>query len=152
GPAGSGLLVAAGPDFDHGVTAADSPAAPLPAGKRRGAACGTMDHLRFDPLPGTLEEESNVVLLWKKYHERSAPESPSNGAAGRQQAAVFALPGADASERAFKQEAPGRSVLHLATHGFFLTGACPPDEPGADPFAPEAEPNAAPALEDDPLL
>ena len=30
----------------------------------------------------------------------------------------------DASERAFKQDAPGSRVLHLATHGFFLGAAC----------------------------
>ena len=34
------------------------------------------------------------------------------------------LTGADASESAFKAEAGGRRVLHLATHGFFLGGRC----------------------------
>ena len=34
------------------------------------------------------------------------------------------LIGRDASEAAFKREAPGHRVLHLATHGFFLNGDC----------------------------
>jgi CHAT domain-containing protein len=36
------------------------------------------------------------------------------------------LTGAGASERAFKADAPGHLVLHLATHGFFLGGPCEP--------------------------
>ena len=34
------------------------------------------------------------------------------------------LVGGVASETAFKQLAPGRRVLHLATHGFFLGDEC----------------------------
>ena len=38
--------------------------------------------------------------------------------------AVALLIGAAASEAAFKREAPGKRVIHLATHGFFLDGRC----------------------------
>jgi CHAT domain-containing protein/tetratricopeptide (TPR) repeat protein len=37
---------------------------------------------------------------------------------------ALALTGAAASETRFKQEAPGRRVLHLATHGFFVDETC----------------------------
>jgi CHAT domain-containing protein len=37
---------------------------------------------------------------------------------------VSALLGREASERAVKQQAPGRRILHLATHGFFLGDEC----------------------------
>ena len=35
------------------------------------------------------------------------------------------LSGSQATEAAFKQLAPGKRFLHLATHGFFLNGPCP---------------------------
>ena len=38
--------------------------------------------------------------------------------------APAAKTGAAASEAAFKQQAAGKRVLHLATHGFFLGGKC----------------------------
>jgi CHAT domain-containing protein len=40
-------------------------------------------------------------------------------------AAVRLLTGSDASEDAFKRMAPGNTILHLATHAFFLDGECP---------------------------
>ena len=41
-------------------------------------------------------------------------------------AAAVRLTGSGASESAFKTQAVGRRVLHLATHGFFLGGQCAP--------------------------
>jgi CHAT domain-containing protein len=37
---------------------------------------------------------------------------------------VHLLTGAAATERSFKEQAPGNRVLHLATHGFFLGDSC----------------------------
>jgi len=37
---------------------------------------------------------------------------------------VVKLAGAAATEGAFNREAPGKRVLHVATHGFFLGGEC----------------------------
>jgi CHAT domain-containing protein len=45
---------------------------------------------------------------------------------------VTLLSGAEASEERFLALAPGRAALHLATHGFFLSGDCPPQD-GASP-------------------
>ena len=63
--------------------------------------------MQFHPLAGTGREVHEVARLWTG--------SPSQ-----------ILENRDATERAFKREAPGHRVLHLATHGFFLDGVCPP--------------------------
>jgi len=42
------------------------------------------------------------------------------------------LEGAAAGETRFKQEAPGRRVLHLATHGFFIGETCSDKEKGGE--------------------
>jgi CHAT domain-containing protein len=39
---------------------------------------------------------------------------------------AMVLSGRLATEEAFKREASGRSILHLATHGFFFDGGCVP--------------------------
>src|SRR5262249_56939696 len=59
------------------------------------------------------------------------------------------LTGAAASESAFKQQAQGKRVLHLATHGFFLGGKCASalgtgEKPGGDASA--ASPGENPLL------
>jgi len=67
--------------------------------------------MRFEPLAGTGREVRQVAALWK--------DSPAD-----------ILEGRGASERAFKREAPGRRVIHLATHGFFLDETCSPATAG----------------------
>ncbi len=71
------------------------------------AACGSFQSIVFKTLPASEREVREVAALWKK--------------SGRP---IVELTGAAASERAFKTKAPGRGVLHLATHGFFLGGKC----------------------------
>jgi CHAT domain-containing protein/tetratricopeptide (TPR) repeat protein len=71
------------------------------------AGCGTLQSMQFTPLTGTDREVREVAALWT--------DSPAQ-----------VLEGRGASERAFKQQAPGHRVLHLATHGFFLGNDCAP--------------------------
>ncbi|HEX2453716.1 MAG TPA: CHAT domain-containing protein, partial [Vicinamibacterales bacterium] len=84
----------------------------------------------------TLEEVRDVRSLW------TGPP-------------VTVLDGVNASERAFKQSAPGRRVLHLATHGFFLGEQCGPASgaPRAAATSGASSPTrVSPGTADNPLL
>jgi CHAT domain-containing protein/tetratricopeptide (TPR) repeat protein len=69
------------------------------------AGCENLRSLQFPPLPGTRDEVQDIAKLWT--------DSPGE-----------VLDGRAASERAFKRDAPGHRVVHLATHGFFLGTDC----------------------------
>jgi CHAT domain-containing protein/Tfp pilus assembly protein PilF len=116
-----GLLAIGGAAFDDatlftGATLASarkavtSQATPAALARVRGN-CGDLQTIRFDALAGTTKEAREVARLWT--------ESPTQ-----------VLERRDASERAFKDTAPGHRVLHLATHGFFLGSTCSPAASG----------------------
>lgn len=122
-PKGRGLLVLGGPSFDSSdplefdeathrlqtgvfAQALDSPA-PF-RGMR--SDCPDFSDVRFKPLPASAEETERIALLWEK-------------TAGMDQA-VCRLTGDEAHEAAVKRLAPGRKILHLATHGFFIGETC----------------------------
>lgn len=108
GRRGRGLLAMGGADFDRaedGALSARIAAAPPATGAR--ATPSDSARLRFPPLPRTGAEVEQVVSLW--HASRSADAADAE-----------ALTGAAASEAAFKRLAPGRRVLHVATHGFAL--------------------------------
>jgi len=120
--AGGGLLALGGADFDR-LTGSDAvqpweqvakSAQAMLAMVFRGANSGCADFadLRFGDLPGTRREAQAVSRSWRAHARRS----------GRSPKTVL-LQGGAATEEAFKTKAPGRSVLHVATHGFFL-GDC----------------------------
>ena len=98
---GNGMLTVANPAFDR------RPVLTSNAGRVRGgvAACGAYRNLHFDSLPGTAREASTVSDIW-----RSAGGAESS------------LLGARALKSSFLEQAAGKRVLHLATHGFFLDG------------------------------
>jgi CHAT domain-containing protein len=98
---GVGGLAAARPDRDLPAMSS-SPA-------RGGAAAGTAGGTRAALGAGGALSSSDTV------------SETATGAAGE----VVELLGPAASEAAFKALAPGRRVLHVATHGFFLGEGCP---------------------------
>jgi CHAT domain-containing protein/tetratricopeptide (TPR) repeat protein len=107
-PKGKGLLAVGGPDFDAGRPSQG------PASARRGGEreCMDLSQHPFEPLPGTLKEVKDIAALWS---------DSSN---------VTVRTGLQASELSVRREGPGRRVVHLATHGFFLDGECVAERAG----------------------
>jgi CHAT domain-containing protein len=118
-PAGTGLLALGGPAFDASGPAPD---ASQVAFRGTRSACGDFDSMRFDPLPASLKEVDQVAMLWNQTHRSGGGSALADATAPVPD--TIRLTGAAAHERAFKSKAPGRRVLHLATHGFFLGGRC----------------------------
>jgi len=119
-------LVLGGPDFDQPPVAAPAVTGMDKASSKgsavlangsvyRGAvsSCESFRLLRFAPLPGTTAEANEVSALLARRH--AAPLGPNE---------ILKLTGREASEQALKSQAPGRLILHVATHGFFLSQNC----------------------------
>jgi len=81
-----------------------------PLGQRTAGKCTDLTPARFPQLPGSGAEAAAVGELWKARRGGSQ-----------------VLTGAAASESALKSMAEGKQVLHLATHGFFLSTGCEPE-------------------------
>jgi len=126
---GQGLLALGGADFfgrDPAVATTDSPGltpdtaveteAPVELASLhfRGSTtnCPEFTELQFAHLDGSARETSEIAELWNELH--SADHEPR----------ALLLQGSRATESAFKDAASGHSIVHLATHGFFLGGDC----------------------------
>ncbi len=114
-PCGSGLLALADPDYDAppSTRLATAPAripdtllASVPYGVRNvRSGSKELKSIRVSRLPQTRQEIELIAKKWKK--KRKEPEK------------VYL--GAQASEETFKAEALGSRVIHLATHGYFIS-------------------------------
>jgi CHAT domain-containing protein/tetratricopeptide (TPR) repeat protein len=102
-PKGQGLLALGNPAFS-GPGPKRTPGPHL-----RGAtpACEDLARMQFEPLPATAREVDEIARIWRA-------GSP------------LRLSGALANEAQFQAQAPGKRVLHLATHGFFVGNNCTP--------------------------
>ncbi|MGH7724408.1 MAG: CHAT domain-containing protein [Candidatus Eiseniibacteriota bacterium] len=107
GGASSSLLAVGAPDFDR-AGASTEPVALAAAIVRASPDPCASAPAALTPLPQTRKEVESVSRSWK-----------ANPAAR-----VTVLLGPEANEALVKQEAPGRSVVHLATHGVMARDTC----------------------------
>lgn len=111
-------------DVTYDATATDSGLVASAAAYRGAPSqCESFSAVRFAALPATRPEIDDVARRWRAHDGEDCR----------------VLTAAAAGEEAFKQLAPGRRALHLATHGFFLGGRCAiatPDLRGIGGLAP----------------
>ncbi len=105
-PAKGGLLAVGDPDFDLTPAAADTSHAATRSGVT-GWPCADGRPARLESLPAARAEVQAIAALWPVR-------------AGASELRV----GNRADEADFKREAPGRAVIHLATHGIVLSDTC----------------------------
>ncbi len=134
-----GLLALGDPDYDASVTDRLMINAPLrdkvakpeySVSRSTRIGRGGFRGIKLSPLPWTRREVKRVAQAWTT--TRKEP--------------VELFCGLDASEERLKAEAPGKRVIHLATHGYFLQDNASSEEPGG-----KAEQDYCPAVRN-PLL
>jgi CHAT domain-containing protein len=105
---GKGLLLMGAPAFDS-----DRRRAASRGFRGTVTGCDGFRRWRFTPLPATRQELQSIAALWK--HSATARADAAR---------LLTLQGRDADEAAFKDNAPGRRIIHLATHGFVVGKDC----------------------------
>jgi len=117
---GEGLLAVGDPDFDAVHVASSQPSIAASETPRTESGvimrqvfgdCGKLRDLLASPLPSTAEEVQTIANYWNM-HASTKP---------------LILTGVQANEQDFKQHAPGKRAIHIATHGFFLGRTCATD-------------------------
>jgi CHAT domain-containing protein len=111
----TGLLAIGGASFDISGASVEKGQTRAGGGPIAPGGCASFESLQFSPLQATLGEVQDVAQVWNA----QTPKATDTRSAEL-------LTGPAATERAFKAQAPGRRILHLATHGFFLGGDCAP--------------------------
>ncbi len=114
---GHGLLALADPAYDRGALAEPGSGPLALADESWHSRLRGADSLQLAPLPASAGEARAVAAAWQL--------APGTDHEAR------VLVGAQASEEEFKAGAPGRRVLHLATHGVSLAGRSVRIERGA---------------------
>jgi CHAT domain-containing protein/Flp pilus assembly protein TadD len=122
---GSGLLALGNPDYDASLHDRSSSLL-VPEDTVSESGYGTVEPVRsnrgelnnmtLSPLPGTRKEIQEIIAAWRRSSDEPA----------------LVYLGSAATEDRFRKEAPGKRVIHLATHGYFLD-----DESGQDATADE---------------
>ena len=102
GSSGDRLLAVGGPDFDQDATAT----LVTDSDPSRAWRCTGTETLALSPLPAAKAEAVDVAEMWT--------------ASG----STTVLLGMEASELAFKSQAHGHAVIHIATHGVMLDDSC----------------------------
>lgn len=97
------LLAIGGPAFD----ARASQKAVTPQFRGSFATCDAFKKLEFTALPGSVSEIQAISHLGREF---GIP--------------TVMLSGENATEAAFKNLTPGKTMIHVATHGFFLDSRC----------------------------
>ncbi|HET9252971.1 MAG TPA: CHAT domain-containing protein [Candidatus Eisenbacteria bacterium] len=100
---GDGILALGGASFGRLPGSVSRPAT-----THERAPCEDFRTHEFEPLPGSEEEVKRIAKIWG---DRSD---------------VALVTGAQATEAAFRSLAPGREVVHVASHGFFFRDSCEP--------------------------
>jgi CHAT domain-containing protein len=158
---GTGLLAIGGPAFDDATQSAArvttsrasgsprqvarAPTPPTTLFRGELSACANVQSLQFEALPASLREASEVGRLWREFGPAAAGEH----------GVPRVLVGRDASEQTLKQLGPGRRILHLATHGFFLGSDCieaPRNTRGVGGLVAAARPRPRTSASENPLL
>ena len=107
--AGRGLLALGDPDF--GFAGVPPPPETSELLRRASGDCAGSGALSLDSLPGARAEVEGIAKVWDASH----PADPAT-----------VLVGAAGSEREFKLAAPGRELIHIATHGIVWDNRCVP--------------------------
>ena len=99
-----GLFAIGSPSFE--LAGSNAAASPL---RDAGPGCDTFNQIRFQPLPGTAIEVSDIDSIWHKWN-------------GQERSQV--VTGGDATLPRFIESASQSRMLHIATHAFLLDKSC----------------------------